>query len=57
MDTTKRKEAPDWFGCGRTITTESWEGFKKARAEYYRKVDKAIAQGKPNDPLLGHPKP
>ena len=51
------KEAPDWFGCGRTITTQSWEKFKQARADYYRKVDEATATGKPNDPRLGHPRP
>jgi hypothetical protein len=34
-----KKEAPDWLGCGRIITTESWNGFLKARAEYYRKQD------------------
>jgi hypothetical protein len=50
-------DAPDWFGCGRIITTESWESFKKARADYYRRVDEAKAAGAPNDPLLGHPHP
>ncbi len=52
-----KREAPDWFGCGRTITTESWEGFKAARADYYRRVDDAKAKGVPNDPFLGHPRP
>jgi len=36
----RRKEAPDWFGCGKTITQESWDGFLKARAEYYAKKDR-----------------
>jgi hypothetical protein len=53
----KSVRAGDWFGCGRVITTESWEGFKKARADYYRRVDEAKALGTPNDPLLGHPRP
>ena len=29
------KLAPDWFGCGRVITSESWKGFLAARAAYY----------------------
>lgn len=52
-----KKDAPDWFGCGREITNESWEGFKAARAAYYKRVDEAEALGVPNDPLLGHPQP
>ena len=35
----KRKPAPDWFGCGRVITTESWNAFLKAQREYWEKKD------------------
>lgn len=31
--------AGDWFGCGRKITTESWAGFLKAQAEYWKQHD------------------
>lgn len=27
----KRKAPPDWFGCGKVITQESWDGFLAAR--------------------------
>ncbi len=50
-------EPPDWFGCGRKITLESWDAFTKARQAYYTKVDELEAQGAPIDPLLGHPRP
>lgn len=33
----QKAEAPDWFG--RRITSDSWKGFLKARAEYYAKKD------------------
>lgn len=35
----KRKEAPDWFGCGKTITQESWDAFIAARKAYYERQD------------------
>lgn len=38
-------------------TNETWPRFVAARKAYYDAVDKAIAEGKPNDPLLGHPRP
>jgi hypothetical protein len=28
-------EAPDWLGCGRTITQQSWDAFMKAQNDYY----------------------
>jgi len=34
-------EAPDWFGCGRTITTESWNKFLAAREAHYAAQDAA----------------
>lgn len=33
-------DAPDWFGCGRTITQESWDQFTTAYREYYAKQDR-----------------
>lgn len=30
----------DWFGCGRAITQESWDGFIAARKAYWDKKDK-----------------
>lgn len=33
--------APDWMGCGRIITAESWKGFLQARKEFYAKQDAA----------------
>jgi DNA-directed RNA polymerase subunit RPC12/RpoP len=35
----KSKPAPDWLGCGRKITSESWNGFLKARAEHFLAID------------------
>lgn len=29
----------DWFGCGKVITAESWEGFIKAQREYWEAKD------------------
>lgn len=49
--------AGDWFGCGRTITHQSWGQFLAARQAYYDKVDVLRAAGAPDDPLLGHPRP
>lgn len=34
--------APDWLGCGRTITTKSWNGFLAARKAYYDSRDQLI---------------
>lgn len=39
--TTRQKKAPDWFGCGRVITQESWDGFLAARRAYCAKLDEA----------------
>lgn len=30
----------DWFGCGRTITQDSWDGFIAAHKAYWDKKDK-----------------
>lgn len=49
------KEAPDWFGCGRKITQESWDGFLEARRRFYEAQDllsKSTAQ-KPKLPAIG----
>lgn len=35
----KQKQAPDWFGCGRVITQESWDGFLAAQKEYWEIKD------------------
>lgn len=37
----KRKSitAGEWFGCGKTITQESWDAFIAARKEYYDSLD------------------
>jgi len=36
-----RKVPPDWFGCGKAITQESWDAFLKAQRDYYAKKDAA----------------
>jgi hypothetical protein len=36
----RRKQAPDWFGCGRIITQESWDGFLAARRAFYEAESK-----------------
>lgn len=43
----KTKEAPDWFGCGRIITTESWNGFLAAQKKYYEEKDNQKQTMKP----------
>jgi len=35
-----KANTPDWMGCGKNITTESWEGFLAARKAYYQEQDK-----------------
>ena len=34
----------DWFGCGRVITTESWNRFLAARKAYWEKKDAEDAE-------------
>jgi len=44
MNMKSRLRAGEWFGCGKVITTESWNAFVAAYKEYYANLDKASCQ-------------
>ena len=44
--------AGDWFGCGRTITQTSWDGFPQAYREHYQNLDRKAARKPKTRPSL-----